>query len=89
MRFSQVFIPTLRESPSDAETIAHQLMLRAGLIRKLAPEQHPEPGRLVRRQQRQGCQATYKCTPCEIHTLSIFPGTKIGAALLTSILPVD
>jgi prolyl-tRNA synthetase len=36
MRFSQSFIPTLRESPADAETIAHQLMLRAGLIRKLA-----------------------------------------------------
>jgi prolyl-tRNA synthetase len=36
MRFSQSFIPTLRESPSEAETIAHQLMLRAGLIRKLA-----------------------------------------------------
>jgi prolyl-tRNA synthetase len=36
MRFSQSFIPTLRESPAEAETIAHQLMLRAGLIRKLA-----------------------------------------------------
>ena len=36
MRFSQAFIPTLRESPAEAETIAHQLMLRAGLVRKLA-----------------------------------------------------
>ncbi|MGI6778596.1 MAG: proline--tRNA ligase [Acetivibrionales bacterium] len=36
MRFSQMFIPTLREIPSDAETISHQLMLRAGLMRKLA-----------------------------------------------------
>jgi prolyl-tRNA synthetase len=36
MRFSKAFIPTLRESPAEAETIAHQLMLRAGLIRKLA-----------------------------------------------------
>ena len=36
MRFSKSFIPTLREVPSDAETISHQLMLRAGLIRKLA-----------------------------------------------------
>jgi len=36
MRFSQTFIPTLREVPSEAETISHQLMLRAGLIRKLA-----------------------------------------------------
>jgi prolyl-tRNA synthetase len=36
MRYSRSFIPTLRESPSEAETIAHQLMLRAGLVRKLA-----------------------------------------------------
>src|SRR5262245_4794055 len=36
MRYSQSFIPTLRESPKEAETISHQLMLRAGLIRKLA-----------------------------------------------------
>ncbi len=36
MRYSRSFIPTLREVPSDAETISHQLMLRAGLIRKLA-----------------------------------------------------
>ncbi len=36
MKFSQIFLPTLREVPSDAETISHQLMLRAGLVRKLA-----------------------------------------------------
>jgi len=36
MRLSRTFIPTLREVPSEAETISHQLMLRAGLIRKLA-----------------------------------------------------
>lgn len=36
MRLSQSFIPTLRESPAEAETVAHQLMLRAGMIRKLA-----------------------------------------------------
>jgi prolyl-tRNA synthetase len=36
MRYSQALIPTLREVPSDAETLSHQLMLRAGLIRKLA-----------------------------------------------------
>src|SRR6266705_2960906 len=36
MRLSKTFIPTLREVPSEAETISHQLMLRAGLIRKLA-----------------------------------------------------
>lgn len=36
MLYSRAFIPTLREPPSEAETISHQLMLRAGLIRKLA-----------------------------------------------------
>src|SRR4051812_33854223 len=36
MRFSQAFLPTLREPPAEAETISHQLMLRAGLVRKLA-----------------------------------------------------
>lgn len=35
MRASQWFLATLRETPSDAEVISHQLMLRAGMIRKL------------------------------------------------------
>ncbi|MBF0472068.1 MAG: proline--tRNA ligase [Gammaproteobacteria bacterium] len=36
MRASQTLISTLKETPTDAEIISHQLMLRAGLIRKLA-----------------------------------------------------
>ena len=36
MRASQLLFATLRESPSEAEVISHQLMLRAGMIRKLA-----------------------------------------------------
>jgi len=36
MRWSQTFIPTLKEIPADAEIISHQLLLRAGLVRKLA-----------------------------------------------------
>ncbi|MDY6970757.1 MAG: proline--tRNA ligase [Thermodesulfobacteriota bacterium] len=35
MRYSRFFIPTFREVPSEAEVISHQLMLRAGMIRKL------------------------------------------------------
>ncbi|HOO34735.1 MAG TPA: proline--tRNA ligase [Smithella sp.] len=35
MRYSEMFLPTVREVPSDAEIISHQLMIRAGLIRKL------------------------------------------------------
>jgi len=36
MRTSQFPLSTLKETPSDAEIVSHQLMLRAGLIRKLA-----------------------------------------------------
>ena len=36
MRTSQLLIATLKETPADAEVISHQLMLRAGLIRRLA-----------------------------------------------------
>ncbi|MBP2633618.1 MAG: Prolyl-tRNA synthetase [Firmicutes bacterium] len=36
MRTTQLYAPTLRETPADAEVISHQLMLRAGLIRKAA-----------------------------------------------------
>ncbi len=36
MRWSQTYIPTLRETPAEAEIVSHRLMLRAGLIRKLS-----------------------------------------------------
>ncbi len=36
MRMSQLFFQTLREVPADAETISHQLLLRAGLVRQVA-----------------------------------------------------
>jgi len=36
MRVSQFPFNTLKETPADAEVISHQLMLRAGLIRRLA-----------------------------------------------------
>ena len=36
MRYSQLLIPTIKEVPADAEIISHQLMIRAGYIRKLA-----------------------------------------------------
>ncbi len=35
MRFTKYFIPTYKEVPADAEVVSHQLMLRAGMIRKL------------------------------------------------------
>lgn len=36
MRTSQMLIPTLRDDPGEAETVSHRLMLRAGMIRKVA-----------------------------------------------------
>ena len=35
MRWSTYYIPTLKEAPADAEVISHQLLVRAGMIRKL------------------------------------------------------
>jgi prolyl-tRNA synthetase len=36
MRWSKAFIPTLKEDPSDTEIVSHKLMVRAGLMRRLA-----------------------------------------------------
>lgn len=36
MRFSKMYAKTLKETPKDAEVISHQLMLRSGMIKKLA-----------------------------------------------------
>jgi len=36
MRFKNIFVPTLRETPAEAEAVSHILMLRAGFVRQLA-----------------------------------------------------
>ena len=36
MRLSRYFLPTLKEAPSDAQIVSHQLMLRAGMIKQEA-----------------------------------------------------
>jgi prolyl-tRNA synthetase len=36
MRWSRLFIPTLRDAPAEAEVISHKLLLRAGYVRQLA-----------------------------------------------------
>ncbi|MDR2161665.1 MAG: proline--tRNA ligase [Desulfovibrio sp.] len=36
MRWSTAYIPTLKEAPADAEVVSHRLLVRAGMIRKLA-----------------------------------------------------
>ncbi len=35
MRYSQLFIPTLKETPSDAKVVSHQLLVRGGFMRQL------------------------------------------------------
>ncbi|MDR3363081.1 MAG: proline--tRNA ligase [Desulfovibrio sp.] len=35
MRYSSSYIPTLKESPADAEVVSHKLLLRAGMVRQL------------------------------------------------------
>ena len=35
MRLSRYYAPTLKETPAEAEVVSHQLLLRAGMIRKL------------------------------------------------------
>src|SRR5215831_21015211 len=36
MRWTKTFIPTLKETPAEAEIVSHKLLLRAGLIRRLS-----------------------------------------------------
>ena len=36
MLFSKLLLPTLKEAPQEAEVVSHKLMLRAGMIRKVA-----------------------------------------------------
>jgi len=36
MRWSRAFLPVLKETPTDAQIVSHQLMLRAGLVRQMA-----------------------------------------------------
>jgi prolyl-tRNA synthetase len=36
MYWSQLYVPTLRENPAEAEVVSHQLLLRAGYVRQLA-----------------------------------------------------
>ena len=35
MRYSELLLPTLKETPTEAEVVSHRLLLRAGFIRKL------------------------------------------------------
>ncbi len=35
MRASELFIPTLREAPADAEAVSHRLLVRGGFIRQV------------------------------------------------------
>ena len=36
MRASQLFLPTLREAPADAEAVSHKLLVRGGFVRQVS-----------------------------------------------------
>jgi prolyl-tRNA synthetase len=36
MRYSELLLPTLKETPTEAEVVSHRLLLRAGFVRKLS-----------------------------------------------------
>jgi prolyl-tRNA synthetase len=58
MRVSEFPLSTLKETPSDAEVISHQLMLRAGMIQRLAAGIYswmPLGLRVLRRVERPSC----------------------------------
>ena len=48
MRWSQTLIPTLKETPAEAEIVSHKLLLRAGLIRKLTGGLYTSAARAAR-----------------------------------------
>ncbi|MFG2848935.1 hypothetical protein ACGF12_38190 [Kitasatospora sp. NPDC048296] len=35
MRWSQLYVPTLREDPADADAVSHRLLVRGGFVRQL------------------------------------------------------
>ena len=41
MRYSQLLLPTTKETPSEAEVVSHQLLVRGGFIRKLTSGMYP------------------------------------------------
>jgi prolyl-tRNA synthetase len=40
MRLSESLIPTIKETPAEAQIASHRLMLRAGLVRQMASAQY-------------------------------------------------
>ena len=59
MRVSKLYAPTLREVPAEAEVVSHQLMLRAGFMRKAAGGIYtylPLAWRVLKKIERNGCQ---------------------------------
>ncbi|MDB5085177.1 MAG: proline--tRNA ligase [Bacilli bacterium] len=76
MRQSKMLIPTLREVPSEAEIISHQIMLRAGMIRQLAAGIYtylPLGYRTLRRIERIVRQEMDKSGAQEIHCSALQP----------------
>ena len=74
MRASRFFISTLKEAPSEAELVSHRLMLRAGLIRRLAGGIYswmPLGLRVVRK-----VEAIVRAEGCVPATVAIVPASR-------------
>lgn len=76
MLWSKTFIPTLKETPQEAEVISHQLMLRAGLIRMLMAGVYsylPVGLEVLKNIQRIIRQEMASCGACEVLLPSLQP----------------
>jgi len=83
MRYSKAFIPTVKEVPADAEVLSHQLMIRAGLIRKVASGTYfylPAGMRVITkimnivRQEMDRAEAQESLAPC-VHPMELWEQT--------------
>lgn len=76
MRWSQSFIPTMKENPADAEVPSHRLMLRAGMIRQLMAGAYtylPLGWRSIRKAERIIREEMDRAGAAEIHMPALSP----------------
>ena len=76
MRWSQTFIPTMKENPADAEVPSHRLMLRAGMIRQLMAGAYtylPLGWRAVRKAERIVREEMDRAGAAEMHMPALSP----------------
>jgi prolyl-tRNA synthetase len=76
MRASKIFMPTMREVPGEVEAVSHQLMLRAGLMRKLTSGVYnylPLGVRVIRKIEKLAREKMHKMGVQEVMCASLLP----------------